>query len=90
MSPPGGVTLATTASSAWFAIAATRAANTPVESVYPITTAGRLIGGRTMVVGISTFAIVTAKVAEFLVRSPTSDRSRDADSSEPGRPTVDA
>ncbi|MCU1485590.1 MAG: putative voltage-gated potassium channel protein [Actinomycetia bacterium] len=37
--------------------------------VYPITTAGRLIGVVTMVVGISTFAVVTAKVAEFLVRA---------------------
>jgi voltage-gated potassium channel len=36
--------------------------------VFPITTAGRIIGGFTMVVGISTFAVVTAKVAEFLVR----------------------
>jgi hypothetical protein len=35
-----------------------------------------LIGGFTMVVGISTFAVVTAKVAEFLVRSPeASDRA---------------
>ena len=40
--------------------------------VYPVTAAGRLIGGFTMVVGISTFAIVTAKVAEFLVRSDPS------------------
>jgi len=37
--------------------------------VYPTTPAGRLIGGFTMVVGISTFALVTAKVAQFLVRS---------------------
>jgi voltage-gated potassium channel len=36
--------------------------------VYPITAAGRILGGFTMVVGISAFAIVTAKVAEFLVR----------------------
>jgi voltage-gated potassium channel len=35
--------------------------------VYPITTAGRLVGVVTMVVGISTFAVVTAKVAQFLV-----------------------
>jgi voltage-gated potassium channel len=38
--------------------------------VFPITTAGRIVGGITMVVGISTFAIVTAKVAEVLVRTP--------------------
>jgi voltage-gated potassium channel len=37
--------------------------------LYPVTSAGRIVGGFTMVVGISTFAIVTAKVAEFLVRS---------------------
>lgn len=36
--------------------------------VYPVTAAGRIVGGFTMLVGISTFAIVTAKVAEFLVR----------------------
>jgi voltage-gated potassium channel len=36
--------------------------------VYPVTTAGRIVGGFTMLVGISTFAIVTAKIAEFLVR----------------------
>jgi voltage-gated potassium channel len=36
--------------------------------VFPITTAGRLVGVATMVVGISTFAVVTAKVAEVLVR----------------------
>jgi voltage-gated potassium channel len=37
--------------------------------IFPITTAGRIVGGITMLVGISTFAIVTAKVAEFLVRT---------------------
>ncbi len=36
--------------------------------IFPVTPAGRLIGGFTMIVGISTFALVTAKVAEFLVR----------------------
>ncbi len=36
--------------------------------IYPITFAGRLVGIFTMFVGISTFAVVTAKVAEFLVR----------------------
>lgn len=38
--------------------------------IFPITAVGRVIGGITMVVGISTFAIVTAKVAEVLVRTP--------------------
>ena len=37
--------------------------------IYPITAAGRIIGGFTMIVGISTFALITAKVAEYLVRS---------------------
>lgn len=42
--------------------------------VYPVTAVGRLIGVVTMVVGISTFAVVTAKVAEFLVRTrPTAE-----------------
>jgi voltage-gated potassium channel len=43
--------------------------------IYPVTAAGRVIGGFTMIVGISTFAVVTAKVAEFLVRGD--DRSSD-------------
>ncbi len=37
--------------------------------IAPVTGIGRIIAVFTMVVGISTFAIVTAKVAEFLVRS---------------------
>jgi voltage-gated potassium channel len=37
--------------------------------IAPVTTVGRLVGMVTMVVGISTFAVVTAKVAEFLVRA---------------------
>ena len=37
--------------------------------ITPVTFTGRLIGFVTMLVGISTFAIVTAKIAEFLVRS---------------------
>jgi voltage-gated potassium channel len=40
--------------------------------VFPVTGSGRLIGVFTMVVGISTFAVVTAKVAEFLVRADDS------------------
>jgi voltage-gated potassium channel len=39
--------------------------------VYPITGAGRVVGVVTMGVGISAFAVITAKVAEFLVRSST-------------------
>lgn len=41
--------------------------------VYPVTTAGRLIGVVTMAVGISAFAVVTAKVAEFMVRTSAED-----------------
>ena len=41
--------------------------------VAPITVVGRLIGVVTMVVGISTFAVITAKMAEFLVRADRSD-----------------
>ena len=43
--------------------------------ITPHTVAGRIIGILTMVVGISTFAIVTAKVAEFLVRSDRVEES---------------
>lgn len=36
--------------------------------VFPVTTAGRLVGMVTMFVGISAFAVVTAKIAEWLVK----------------------
>ena len=36
--------------------------------IYPVTAIGRIVAVFTMVVGISTFAVVTAKVAEFLLR----------------------
>ena len=42
-------------------------------SPYPITAVGRITGGLTMMVGISAFAVVTAKVAEFLVRTSPED-----------------
>jgi voltage-gated potassium channel len=45
--------------------------------VYPVTTAGRVVGGFTMVVGISTFALVTAKIAQFLVLPDTSPADAD-------------
>jgi voltage-gated potassium channel len=38
-------------------------------SIYPVTAEGRIIAGFTMVVGLTALAIITAKVAEFLVRS---------------------
>ena len=37
--------------------------------IYPVTTAGRVIGGVTMVVGISAFGIVTASLARFFIRN---------------------
>ena len=37
--------------------------------IYPVTGVGRAAGVATMVVGISAFAVGTAKVAEFLVRA---------------------
>lgn len=43
--------------------------------VYPVTPVGRIIGGFTMVVGISTFALVTAKIAQFLVLADKEDAS---------------
>ena len=39
--------------------------------IYPVTTAGRIVGGFTMIIGIATFALVTAKIAQFLVGSDT-------------------
>ena len=44
--------------------------------IYPVTVAGRIIGGFTMIVGVSTFALVTAKIAQFLVRSDGADTGR--------------
>lgn len=37
--------------------------------IFPVTTAGRLVGMVTMFVGIAAFAVVTAKIAEWLVGS---------------------
>lgn len=45
--------------------------------IFPVTPVGRLIAGMTMLVGISTFAVVTAKVAEFLVRADREAESTD-------------
>lgn len=44
--------------------------------VAPVTVVGRLVGVVTMVVGISTFAVLTAKIAEFLVRTDRSDSAQ--------------
>lgn len=46
--------------------------------VAPVTMPGRLIGMVTMVVGISTFAVLTAKVAEFLVTSAREDAENES------------
>jgi voltage-gated potassium channel len=35
--------------------------------VYPVTASGRVIAGFTMVIGVSVFALITAKIAQFLV-----------------------
>jgi voltage-gated potassium channel len=43
----------------------------------PVTAEGRVIRGFTMLVGITTFAILTAKIAEFLVRSDTNPSPTD-------------
>ncbi len=45
--------------------------------IFPITATGRIIGGFTMIVGISTFALITAKVAEFLVRTDNDESIKD-------------
>jgi len=37
--------------------------------IYPVTTAGRIIAVFTMVIGISTLAVVTARIAKFLIAS---------------------
>lgn len=39
--------------------------------IYPITAAGRVIAVFTMIVGISTLAVVTARIAQFLIRTDT-------------------
>lgn len=52
--------------------------------IVPVTITGRLIGMFTMVVGISTFAVVTAKIAEFLVLASRSDAPGAEPGAEPG------
>lgn len=37
--------------------------------IYPVTAAGRIIAFFTMIVGISTLAVVTARIAQFLIRT---------------------
>jgi len=40
--------------------------------IYPVTATGRIIAVFTMVVGISTLAVVTARIAQFLIASDDS------------------
>ena len=57
--------------------------------VFPITGVGRVIGAITMFVGISAFAVITAKVAEFLVRTaPVEDTRRQPTEACPFRATT--
>jgi voltage-gated potassium channel len=51
----------------WWSV--TTMATVGYGDIYPVTGVGRLVAGVTMLVGIATFAVVTAKVAEFLVRA---------------------
>ena len=37
--------------------------------IYPVTAAGRIIAVFTMVVGVSTLAVVTARIAQFLIKN---------------------
>ena len=56
--------------------------------IYPVTFVGRIIGVITMVVGISTFAVVTAKMAEFLVRSESRAKVSDVENAPRGSGSV--
>ena len=40
--------------------------------IYPITAAGRLIAVFTMLIGVSTLAVVTARIAQFLLKDDSS------------------
>jgi voltage-gated potassium channel len=54
--------------------------------IYPVTFAGRVVGGITMIVGMSVFAIVTAKFAEVLVRMNRQAGEQD----QAGKPALEA
>jgi voltage-gated potassium channel len=51
--------------------------------IAPVTVVGRLVGIATMFIGIGAFAVVTAKVAEFLVRSARDDAAAEVVTVEP-------
>ena len=48
--------------------------------IFPVTAAGRVVGVFTMLVGISTFSVVTAKAAQFLMKVEEEEKAR----TEPG------
>jgi len=52
--------------------------------IYPLTPAGRIVAGITMFVGISTFAIVTARMADRLRQSAAGTNRNEPDSSSTG------
>jgi voltage-gated potassium channel len=41
--------------------------------ISPVTGVGRVIGGLTMIVGITTFSTLTAQIATFLVRASSEE-----------------
>lgn len=45
--------------------------------IFPITPAGRVVGVFTMLVGISTFSVVTAKAAQFLLKVEEEEKARE-------------
>lgn len=46
--------------------------------IAPVTVAGRVVGVFTMIVGISTFSVVTAKAAQFLMKVEEEEKARSA------------
>jgi voltage-gated potassium channel len=41
--------------------------------IYPVTATGKVIAVFTMVVGVSTLAVVTARIAQFLIKTESSE-----------------
>ena len=46
--------------------------------IFPVTPAGRIVGVFTMLVGISTFSVVTAKAAQFLMKVEEEEKANSA------------
>ena len=42
--------------------------------IYPVTGVGRVVAAVTMIVGISSLAVVTARIAQFLIREQPSEK----------------